>query len=145
MSGRKVFLTVVVVLVVVGLLIGGGAALYRLGYARGISAAVSADGDQLPRLFGRGMPGFDGGRVQVWPNGGMMVYSRHMPLGMFGFVGPLFGLLLLAGVVTLIVLGIRALTRSHPAAVQAVSAPVVPAAVEPTPAKPTRAAKKTRA
>ena len=145
MSGWKVFLTVVVVLVVIGLLIGGGAVLYRLGYAHGLAAAAaSADSDQLPRLYGRNLPGLDGGRVQVWPYGGMMVYSRHMPLGMFGFVGPIFGLLLLAGVVTLIVLGIRALTRSHPAEVQAVSAPVVPAAVEPTPAKPTRAAKRTK-
>jgi len=144
MSGRKVFLTVVVVLVVVGLLIGGGVALYRLGYARGISAAALADSDQLPRLFGRGMPGFDGGRVQIWPYGGMMVYSRHMPLGMFGFGGPIVGLLLLAGLVTLIVLGIRALTHTRPVEVQAVPTPVAAAAVEPAPAKRTRVAKRTR-
>jgi hypothetical protein len=145
MSGRKVFLTVVVALVVIGLLIGGGVALYRLGYARGIAtAATLAETGQLPRLYGRGMPGFDGGRMQVWAYGGMMGFGRHMPFGMFGFGGWIVGLLLLAGVVTLVVLGIRALTRRHPAEVQAVSAPVAPAAIEPTPAKRTRVAKRTR-
>jgi len=145
MSGRRVFLTVVVILLVVVLLACAGVCLYRLGYAHGIAASGTLAGaGELPRLFGRGMPGFDGGRVQVWPHGGMMVYSRHVPFGMFGFVGPVFGLLLLAGVVTLIVLGIRALTWSRPAEVQAVSAPVVPAAVEPTPARRTRVAKRTR-
>jgi hypothetical protein len=145
MSRWKIFLTVVVVLVVIGLLIGGGVALYRLGYARGIAAAGTlAETGQLPRLFGRGMPGFEGGRMQVWPYGGMMGFGRHMPFGMFGFGGPIVGLLLLAGLVTLIVLGIRALTRRHPAELQAVAAPLAPAAIEPTPAKPARGAKRTK-
>ena len=146
MSGRKVFLTVVIVLVVIGLLICGGVALYRLGYARGIAAAATlVDADQLPRLFGRGMPGFDGGRVQVWPYGGMMVYSRHMPFGMFGFGGWIVGLVLLAGVVALVVWVVNALTPKRPIEVQAVPTPVAPATIEPTPAKPTRVAKRTRA
>jgi hypothetical protein len=145
MSGWKVFLTVVAVLVVVGLLIGGGFGLYRLGYAKGLAtAATLAEAGKLPRDFGRIVPGFDGGRVQVWPHGGMMVYRGHMPFGMFGFGGWIVGLLLLAGVVTLIVLGIRSLTRKRPAEAQAV-APATPAAIEPVPAKPARGARKTRA
>jgi len=146
MSGWKVFLTVVVVLVVIGLLFGGGAALYRLGYAQGLAtAAAAADSDQLPRLYGRNLPGLDGSRVQVWPYGGMMVYSRHMPIGMFGFVGWIIPMLLLAGVTTLIVLGIRALIRK-PAGTElhAVAAPA-PAIIEPTPAVPARRARKTKA
>ena len=143
MSGRKVFLTVVVVLVVIGLLIGGGAALYRLGYAHGLAtAAAAADSDQLPRLYGRNLPGLDGSRVQVWPYGGMMVYSRHMPFGMFGFGGRTFGLAVLVGVIALVVLAVNALTRKRPAEIQAAPAPVAPAAIAPAPAKPTRAAKR---
>jgi uncharacterized iron-regulated membrane protein len=130
---------------VIGLLIGGGVALYRLGYGRGIAAAGTlAETGQLPRLYGRGMPGFDEGRIQVWPYGGMMGFGRHMPFGMFGFGGPIVGLLLLAGLVTLIVLGIRALTHKRPVEVQAVSAPVAPAAIESTPARATRGAKRTK-
>jgi hypothetical protein len=145
MSGRRVFLTVVVALVVIGLLIAGGVALYRLGYARGIAAVVtSARNGQLPRFPERGMPGFDGGRMQVWPYGGMMLYEGHRSLGVFGFVGPIVGLLLLAGLVTLVVLGIRALTHKHPAEVQAAPAPVTPAIVESTPAKPARGARRTK-
>ena len=145
MSGRKLVLTVVVALVVIGLLIGGGAALYRLGYAHGIaSAAASADSDQLPRLYGRGMPGFDGSRVQVWPYGGMMVYSRHMPFGMFGFGGWIFGLVLLGGVIALVWLVVNALTRKRPAEIQATPTHVAPAAIASAPAKPTRASKRTK-
>jgi len=145
MSGWKVFLTVVVVLVVIGLLIGGGAALYRLGFAQGVAAAGTlVEADQLPRLYGRGMPGFDGGRLQVWPYGGMMVYRGHMPFGMFGLGGWVVGLLLLAGVVALVVWVVNALTRKRPVEVQAAAAPVAPAAIQPTPAKRTRVAKKTR-
>ena len=145
MSGRKVFLTVVVVLVVIGLLIGGGAALYRLGYVRGIAAAgILAETGQLPQLYGRGMPGFDGGRLQGWDRGGMMFYGMHRPFGMFGFGGPIVGLLLLAGLVTLIVLGIRALTHTRPVEGQAAPAPVASAIVEPTPGKPTRGARRTK-
>jgi hypothetical protein len=145
MSGRKVFLTVVVILLVLVLLAGAGAGLYRLGYARGIAVAGTlAETGQLPPLYGRGMPGFDNGRLEGWGHGGMMFYGMHRPFGMFGFGGPIVGLLLLAGVVALIVLGIRALTHKPKAEVQAVPTPVAPAAVQPTPAKRTRAAKTTR-
>jgi hypothetical protein len=145
MSGRKVFLTVAVILLVIVLLAGAGVCLYRLGYARGIAAvATLAETGELPQLYGRGMPGFDDGRLQGWGHGGMMGFGRHMPFGMFGFGGPIVGLLLLAGLVTLIVLGIRALTHKLPVEVQAAPAPVAPAIVEPAPAKPTRGARRTK-
>src|SRR5512136_1206758 len=117
MSGWKVFLTVVGVLVVVGLVVGGGFALYRLGYARGMASAAGLAGiGQLPREFGWGAPGFNGDRLPFYGHGGMMIYGGHMPFGMFGFGGWIVGLLFLAGVFTLIVLGIRALARKPQAA-----------------------------
>jgi hypothetical protein len=146
MSGWKIFLIVVGALVVIGLLVGGGIGLYRLGYARGLATAVGLAGPgQLPREFGWGVPGFGGGRLPFREQGGMMFHGGRMPFGMFGFGGGIVGLLLLAGVVTLIVLGIRALTRKHPAEVQAVAAPAAPASVETPPAKPARGARRTRA
>jgi hypothetical protein len=144
MSGRKVFLTVAVILVVIVLLAGAGVGLYRLGYARGIvTAATLAEAGQLPHLNRGPIPGFDDGRLQGWTRGGMMFFDGHRPFGMFGFGGWIGGLLLLAGVVALVVLAVKALTRKHPAEVLAVPTPVAPAAVVPTPAKPTRGAKRT--
>lgn len=140
-SGWKVFLTVVAILLVIGLLVGAGVALYRLGYAHGLAAAGTLPwGDRLPDELSRGMPWFDGARRPVrWFPGHMTPYGGYMmPFGMFPFGGGLFGLLLLAGIITLIVLGIRALSGNRP------SKEVEATPVEPVPAAPARTARRTK-
>jgi len=142
MSGRKAFFTVLITLLVIAILVAAGVMLYRMGVARGLAMA-----EALPQAgpfmhpYGYGMPGFDGACPRAWRNpGGMPFGGGHMPFGMYGFGGWLVGLLVLAGFVALVVAGVNALTRKHPAEVQAVAPPPAPPAPEPTPARPARAA-----
>jgi hypothetical protein len=146
MSGRKAFLTVVITLVVIALLAAAGVALYRLGFARGLAATGGIPGaGEFMHPYAYGMPGFGDGRLQMWRHGGDMFFRGHRPFGMFGFGGWIVCLLVLAGIVALVVAAINALTRRRPAEVQVVSAPLVPPAPAPTPAKPARPAGRTRA
>ena len=135
MSGRKAFFTVLITLLVIAILVAAGVMLYRMGFSRGLAMA-----EALPPTgpfmhpYGYGMPGFDGACPRAWRNPGGMLYGGHMPFGMYGFGGWLVGLLLLAGFVALVVAGINALTRKHPAEVQAVAAPPAPPAPGSAPA-----------
>jgi len=146
MSGRRAFLTVVVTLLVIALLAAAGVALYRLGFARGLAATggIPAAG-QFMHPYGFGMPGFGDGGMHAWRHGGGMYFGGHRSFGMFGFGGWIVCLLVLVGIVALVVAAVNALTRRRPAEVQVVSAPLVPPAPVPTPAKPVRRAGRTGA
>jgi hypothetical protein len=122
MSTKRWIGTVVITLVVLAVLVGGGFALYRLGYVRGELAAAngSAIGRLAPGMHGRFMA--PEGRQGVNPRfenpQGQMPF-RNMPYGfgrgfipgsrLFRFGGPaaiigvLLGLALLALVVWLII------------------------------------------
>jgi uncharacterized membrane protein len=147
MSGRRVFITVLVSLLVIAILVTAGVMLYRMGFARGLAASggLPAAG-QFMHPYGYGMPGFDGGCPRAWQHGGGMFYGGHRPFGMFGSGGWIVCLLVLVGVVALVVAAFNALTRRRPAEVQAVVAPPAPSAPAPAPApaKPARAAGRAR-
>jgi hypothetical protein len=147
MSGRRAFITVLVTLLVIAILVTAGVMLFRMGFARGLAASggLPAAGTFM-HPFEYGMPGFDGGRPQIWQHGGDMFFRSHRSFGMFGTGGWIVCLLALVGVVALVVAAFNALTRRRPAEVQAVVAPPAPPspAPAPAPAKPARAAGRAR-
>ncbi len=142
MSGRRAFITILITLLVIVILVTAGVMLYRMGFARGLAAAGALpSAGPFMHSYGYGMPGFDGGRPQVWQHGGGMFYGGHRAFGFFGPGGWIVCLLALAGFVALVVAAVNALIRPRPAQVQAV---VTPPAPEPEPAKPARAAGRAR-
>jgi len=147
MSGRRAFITILVSLLVIAILVAAGVMLYRIGFARGLAATggIPAAG-QFMHPYGFGMPGFDGGRLQMWQHGGDMFFRGHRSFGMFGTGGWIVCLLALVGVVALVVAAYNALTRRRPVEVQAVVAPPAPQppAPAPAPAKPARASGRAR-
>jgi hypothetical protein len=147
MSGRRAFVTILVSLLVIAILVTAGVMLYRMGFARGLAASGAQPvAGTFMHPFEYGMPGFDGGRPQMYQHGGGMFFRGHRSFGMFGAGGWIVCLLVLVGVVALVVAAFNALTRRRPAEVQAVVAPPAPPAPAPapTPAKPARAAGRSR-
>ena len=112
----KTILTVLLTLVAVAVLVGGGYALYRWGYARGMAADC---GGLLWEGWGERLSGdWDrpelGEHIMPWaPHSRMLPYSSRLSFNPFWWVGGLFGLLLGGGVLALAVYGVIQLVRSN--------------------------------
>jgi hypothetical protein len=93
MSGKKVFLYVLVSLFVVAILVGGGYALYHLGYTHGTNGVVF-DRQWMHNFDRRAVP-------ELWHNRGYVGFP-------FGFIpGILSGLVFLAVIALAIYGGIK--------------------------------------
>lgn len=135
MSGRRVFTIVVVALLVIAVLAVGGCALYRLGFARGVSAVAGVpEAGRFYQQFGAPfMPGFDGGGMHEFGRSGGQLFRSHMPFMGFGLGGWLFGLVVLVGVVALVVIAINGLRTQRP-----VESPPAPSQIAEAPAAQAR-------
>jgi hypothetical protein len=167
MSTKRWIGTILITLVVLAVLAGGGFALYRLGYVRGVMAAEAgtAVGRLAPGFHNRALPpeGRQGTTPRFQNPQGQMPF-RNMPYGFsrgffpaspffrfggqVGILGVLSGLVLLALAVWLIIKIVQSLSgnsrKQLSAQAAAPESPVVEAAaVEPEKAPTRRSSRKT--
>lgn len=116
MSKTNIFTTILVMVIAIAVLAAGGFALYRYGYAQGLSVSVGEIvGDRFGRDFGdRFTPGFGGHFTPELRRGGLPMFGIRQPFSAFPLFWSIFGLLLLVGVVALVVIGINSLIRRNP-------------------------------
>jgi len=146
MSGKRIFTVVVIVLLVLAILAAGGNALFRLGYANGVSAAAGIpEAGRLNCLHGGPfMPGFGWDGMHEFGRGGGLLFRSHMPFMGFGAGGWLFGLLMLTGVVALVVIAVNGLRSKRGAELPPMPSQPAEAPVKQAPARTPRGGKKAR-
>jgi hypothetical protein len=146
MSGRRIFTVVVIAVLVLAILAAGGNALFRLGYANGASAAAGVpEAGRLNCLQGGPfMPGLGWDGMHEFGRGGGLLFRSHMPIMGFGVGGWLFGLLLLAGVVALVVIAVNGLRSKGHAELPPMPSQPAEAPAAQAPARTPRGGKKAR-
>ena len=146
MSGRRIFTIAVIAVLALAILAAGGNALFRLGYANGMSAAAGLP--QAGRLNciqgGPFMPGLGWDGMHEFGRGGGLPFRSHMPFMGFGAGGWVFGLLMFAGVVALVVIAVNGLRSKRPAELPPMPSEPVTAPKEQAPARTPGGGKKSR-
>ena len=112
MSTRRILVRALLALLIVGILIGGGYALYRIGYAHGVQDSVQIE---FGKRFDHGFP--RGVERDFWSRGGRFGFSPLRAIPGLLFTLAILGLIVV-GAVSLIkmILPRRGESGGHPAA-----------------------------
>jgi hypothetical protein len=115
MSRSRIFWIVLITVVIVAALAGSAYAIYRYGYARGMTVdARGFLGEHLPGELGEGEWFEFGEHIMPWGrHRGMMGFSRGYGYSPFFWGGGLIGLVLGGGILALAVYGVISLVRKN--------------------------------